>query len=75
MPLFLPVKLGGTTVAVARCDRCRKKMYYDDLVNDDNSPGLKVCPDCSDEEDPYKKPQRPAEKIGLKHPRSDDQLV
>lgn len=71
MSLFLPVKLSGSTVSVAICDRCRKKVYYDDLVSDDNSPGLRVCKDCVDEEDPYRLPARISERVALQYPRPD----
>ena len=74
MPLFLPVRLGGATCAVAICDRCRTKVQYDDLSHDDNSPGLRVCDRCKDELDPYRLPARRAEKIGLDYPRPDVKL-
>lgn len=72
MSLFLPVKLGGSNVSVAICDRCRKKVYYDELVQDGDSPGLRVCPSCSDEPDPYGKPARVADRISLQYPRPDN---
>ncbi len=69
MPLYLPTRTGGATCAIAYCDRCKAKRYYDDLVHDDNSPGLRVCPECVDESDPWRLPARRNENIGLKHPR------
>ena len=72
MSLFLPVRLGGSNVSVAICDRCRKKVYYDDLIQDGDAPGLRVCKGCSDEPDPYSKPARLADKISLQYPRPDN---
>jgi hypothetical protein len=75
MSLYRPVKLGGNTVAVAMCDRCRFKVDYDSLSPDPNFPGLRVCPDCKDNKDPYKLPARKTEVITLRHPRPDEELV
>jgi hypothetical protein len=75
MPLFLSPKRGGTTVSVAICDRCRKKVYYDELKPDGDSPGLRVCKDCNDMEDPYRLPPRKTEDISLQHPRPDQELT
>lgn len=74
MPLYLTPKLGGGTVAIAICDRCKSKFHYDELSEDRNSPGLRVCRDCNDEKDPYKLPARESEKIQLKYPRPDEPL-
>ncbi len=69
MPLYLRPRRSDTHYSVARCDRCGTKRYYDDLVHDDNSPGLRVCPECSDAVDPYRLPARRNENISLKYPR------
>ena len=74
MPLYLPPKMGSGTCAIAYCDRCRKKMYYDDLQPDGDSPNLLVCADCSDLQDPYRLPIRRNEDISLKHPRGPDPI-
>ena len=71
MSLFLPVKSVGGTMAIAVCDRCKMKMYLGDLKPDGNSPGLRVCDECNDVLDPWKKPARPTENISLKYPRPD----
>ena len=73
MALYLPVKTGGTS-AIAVCDRCHKKAYYDDLVPDGNSPGLRVHMDCRDVKDPYRYPARKTEVISLRFPRPDSDL-
>lgn len=74
MSLYQPLKIGDT-VAVAVCDRCHIRMPYDKLEPDVNAKGLRVCKECADVLDPYRKPQRRSESIGLKYPRPDTQLV
>ena len=73
MPRYLPPK-GSGHVAITVCGRCNLKVYYDDLVEDRNVPGLWVCTDCCDEKDPYKLPARRTEDITLRHPRPDEEL-
>ena len=74
MPLYLPPKTHGSA-AIATCDRCKKKAYYDDLIPDGNSPGLRVHRECSDVKDPYRYPARKTENISLRFPRPDTELV
>lgn len=74
MPLYLPVKTGAQTVAIAICARCSRKVYYDELRADGNSPGLLVCSKCWDKKDPWRLPARQTEKINLRHPRPDTDL-
>lgn len=74
MSLYLPVKAGGGTVAIAICGRCRQKHYYDELQPDPNIPGLRVCGGCKDVKDPYKLPPKQPEVITLRYPRPDDEL-
>lgn len=74
MPMYLPVRKESATVAIATCDRCNKKVYYDELRPDGNSPGLLVCEKCWDHKDPWKLPARQTEKINLRHPRPDVDL-
>lgn len=74
MPLYLPVKAKGGTTAIAICDRCKKKVYYDDLMADGNSPGLRVCVDCRDVKDPYRYAARKTENISLRYPRPDEDI-
>lgn len=73
MGLYLPVKTSGSA-SVAICDRCKTKVYYDDLMPDGNSPGLRVCASCRDDKDPYRYPARKTENISLKYPRPDEPL-
>lgn len=73
MPLYLPVKTQGTA-AIAVCDRCKMKFYYDDLKQDGDSPGLRVCGKCWDEKDPWQAPARKTETINLRYPRPDEPL-
>lgn len=73
MPLYLPPKTSGTC-AIAICDRCKMKHYYDELLPDPNSPGLRVCDGCRDVLDPYRLPARETEPIALRYPRPDVSL-
>lgn len=75
MPLYLPPKLGGGTCAIAYCDRCRRKVYYDELEPDGDTPNLRVCRPCNDLQDPYRLPKRKTENISLKNPRPGDLLT
>lgn len=75
MSLYITPSTKGT-VAIAVCDRCKRKVPYDELRPDGNSPGLRVCgdPGCWDHKDPYRLPVRKSEIISLRHPRPDDGL-
>ena len=73
MPLYLPVRSYGT-MAIAVCDRCKAKVYYNELSADGNSPGLRVCAGCNDGKDPYRQPARKTEVITLRQPRPDEDL-
>lgn len=61
-------------VAIAVCDRCKTKFSIEDLFKDPNSPGLRVCRDCTDVLDPWRLPPRATENITLDHPRPDTRL-
>ena len=74
MPLYLPVCRDSSTVAIAICDRCRRKVYLRELTADRNSPGLRVCRYCNDVKDPWRLPARQTENISLRHPRPDTDL-
>lgn len=69
MSRFLPVRTQGTA-AIAVCQRCSFKVYYDDLRKDPNNKAW-VCKDCLDIYDPWRLPARPPENITLQHPRPD----
>ena len=61
-------------MAIATCDRCGEKVYYDELIPDGNSPGLMVSSrhaGCWDVKDPWRLPARKTENISLRHPRPD----
>jgi hypothetical protein len=62
-------------VANAICDRCSMRYPYPTLRPDSNYPGLRVCPDCADERDPYRLPPRRADNYTLQYPRPDTPLV
>lgn len=73
MSVFLPQQNKGS-MAIAVCDRCNSKVYYDDLIPDGNSPGLMISknhPGCWDVKDPWRLPARKTENISLRHPRPD----
>ena len=64
--------IGDTVLSIAICDRCKMKRAYDDITQDRNIPGLRVCIfGCNDERDPYRLPARQPEKISLRFPRPD----
>lgn len=75
MPLYLDTT-GKSSVAIAICDRCNKKVPIVELRPDGNSPSLMVCQDagCYDNFDPYRLPARQPDKITVKTPRPDVDL-
>lgn len=89
MSLYLPVR-NGSTMAIAVCDRCHAKRYFDDLTSDPNQPALRVCKSpgpgtnrrgersqngCLDLLDPYRLAARQPENISLQFPRPDTPLT
>jgi hypothetical protein len=70
MPLFLDTR-GNSSLAIAICDRCSFKFPIGKLSADRDAPGLRVCEQCNDEEDPYKLPSRKTESITVRYPRPD----
>ena len=74
MSLYLNTS-GQSSAAIATCDRCHLKVAYSTLVADGNSPGLRVCPECSDDLDPWRLPARQSENISLRYPRPDEPLT
>jgi len=77
-------------MAIATCDRCKRKRYYDDLTNDPNQPALRVCKSpvpgpikrgqqsdngCLDQFDPYRLAARQPEAINLQYPRPDADIA
>lgn len=62
---------GHSTFGIGLCARCPGKFSLDDLFDDPNHPGLKVCVDCMDQLDPYRLPPREADPITLPFTRPD----
>lgn len=73
MPRFLNTT-GRATLAIAVCDRCHEKVSLDDLHEDRDKPGLRVCDACNDQYDPYKLSARMTEDITLRYPRPDEPI-
>lgn len=74
MPLYLDTR-GRSTLGIGVCGRCGCKMSLDDLLDDPNAPGLKVCVDDLDQLDPYRLPPRETEDITLRYARPDLSLA
>ena len=74
MSIYLDTR-GRSSIAIAICDRCRRKFPIDELMSDPNSPGLRVCRDDVDQLDPYRLPARQTENITLSFVRPDAPLV
>lgn len=71
MAIYLDTR-GHSLLSVALCGRCSKKYPTDELVEDGNSPGLRVCQHgCRDELDPYRLPARQPDRIVLPFCRPD----
>ena len=66
---------GKSTYGIAICSRCSRKMSLDDLYDDPNAPGLKVCLADRDHLDPWRLPARQPENIALRFSRPDVPLV
>ncbi len=68
-------------IAIAVCDRCKRKRPYTVLVPDPNFHGLRVCGDatgneaCYDQFDPYRLPPRQTEALVMRFPRPDTSLA
>lgn len=60
--------------SVGICDRCSRKVAYDELRPDPNFPGLRVCRDDMDDYDPWRLAAIQTETITLRHPRPDAPL-
>ncbi len=73
MSVFLDTR-GQSSLAIAICDRCRRKFPIDQLTPDGNSPGLRVCKVDNDVYDPWRLPARAPDDISLRYPRPDTPL-
>jgi len=75
MPRFINT-FGNNILSVAICDRCKFKRPYDEIVQDQNIPALRVCiHGCVDSLDPYRLPARQPEKITIRFPRPDADIA
>lgn len=66
---------GKSSLAIAVCDRCHFKVAWSDLVQDPNTPGLRVHQHCADQFDPYRLPARQTEIITMPWARPDESLA
>lgn len=71
MAKFLNTR-GKASLAIALCDRCKRKFPIGELLSDPNSKGLRVCREDLDVFDPWRLPPRVTEKITLRDPRPDE---
>jgi hypothetical protein len=62
---------GKATLGIGICDRCRKKFPLDQLHEDPNAPGLRVCAKDRDVLDPYRLAPPVAEIVTLRFTRPD----
>lgn len=58
----------------AICDRCCFRYDYQILRSDPNYHGLRVCPDCLDQKNPWLLPPAKPDSLSLKYPRPDTPL-
>jgi hypothetical protein len=70
MPFFLD-PTGHASYGVGLCARCSIKYHLDQLFDDPNYPGLKVCQKDMDQFDPYRLPPREPDQITLEFVRPD----
>lgn len=62
---------GHAYFAVGVCDRCHRVFILDELIQDGNLPGLRVCRDDWDQLDPYRLPARQPDRLVLPFVRPD----
>ena len=70
MSIWLDTR-GRSTLGIAVCARCSRRMSLDELFSDPNSPGLRVCREDLDQLDPYRLPPRQPDNITLPFVRPD----
>ncbi len=73
MSIYLDTR-GRSSIAIAICDRCKRKFSITELMSDPNSPGLRVCREDVDDLDPYRLPSRQPDNITLQFVRPDAPL-
>lgn len=74
MPRFINTA-GRSTLGIGICARCKFKFSLEDLRDDPNSPGLKVCQKDLDDYDPWRLPAPPPDNINLQFVRPDEPVV
>jgi hypothetical protein len=62
---------GHPFYAIGVCDRCNRTFILDELIEDGNLPGLRVCREDWDELDPYRLPPRQPDNLVLPFVRPD----
>lgn len=72
----MTINFASGELALAICDRCKRKRPYLALGPDGDKPGLRVCQDdgCSDVKDPWRLPAIQPEPITLRYPRPDTDI-
>lgn len=65
---------GRSTYGIGLCGRCSGKFSLDQLFDDPNYPGLKVCAGDMDQFDPYRLPPREPDIITLEFYRPDTDI-
>lgn len=66
---------GRSTLGIGICARCSRKFSLEELHDDPNRPGLKVCQDDRDEYDPYLLTPRGPDQINLGFTRPDTSVA
>lgn len=74
MPKYLSPKR-GQQLTIAICPRCHFKRYHFDLVRDPNTKQLVCRFDCQDLYDPYRLTPLSPDRITVREPRPDDELI
>jgi len=69
------MSLASGDLAIAICQRCWIQYPYQELRNDPNSPGLRVCEECCDLYDPWRLAPPGPDPLVMKYPRPDTPLV
>lgn len=65
---------GKSSLGIGICARCKMTFPIVDLMDDPNSPGLKVCVEDRDVFDPWRLPPPPPDAITLRFVRPDEPI-
>lgn len=68
--VFLDTR-GESCMSIVICQRCNFKFKFNQLQDDPNIKGFKVCKACRDDYDPYRMPAREPDKISPPFIRPD----